>query len=176
MDLEQYILSKIAEEAGEIVQVASKGQLHGLYDINPMTGISNMGELAGEAGDLEAVLAMLGDYLTYRKLNHLLGTTLELEQQKPMQIQGRLRKMCKVSLYAMYDVKMERLYLDPDAVEFMRQYFTGRNLDYIHEYVATTMYSHKLTAIQMNNFCHLFEGAEEAVKTLYSTTIFKEVF
>lgn len=55
----QYILSKIAEEAGEVAQMAAKTQQFGLHEVKPGMDISNLERLYHEVDDLIAVVGMI---------------------------------------------------------------------------------------------------------------------
>lgn len=52
----QYLLTKLAEEASEISQIALKAQQFGLDSVSPKTGESNRGAIKKEVNDLLGVL------------------------------------------------------------------------------------------------------------------------
>ena len=55
----QYKLSKIMQEAGELIQEASKAQLFGLDDVNPKTGETNQEAIKREFYDLLFAIYLL---------------------------------------------------------------------------------------------------------------------
>lgn len=63
-----YNISKLAEESGELVQVAMKIQIFGVDSINPDTGASNRDALKKEIGDVlvssQLILEALGMEIT----------------------------------------------------------------------------------------------------------------
>lgn len=59
MNLEQYLLIKLAEEASEIAQIALKCSQFGLDEVYPEAGVPNHERLSGELNDLLGVLHML---------------------------------------------------------------------------------------------------------------------
>lgn len=63
-----YNISKLAEESGELVQVAMKTQIFGIDSINPDTGMSNRDALKKEIGDVfvssQLILEALGMEIT----------------------------------------------------------------------------------------------------------------
>lgn len=59
MTKEQYLLTKVMEEASEIIERASKAQRFGLYQIQSGHTLTNQRRLIEEFLDLVAVLEML---------------------------------------------------------------------------------------------------------------------
>ena len=59
----EYLLMKVAEEAGEVAQMAGKSGVFGLYDQDLKYGnLPNIDLLIAEVNDLIAVTEMLSDY------------------------------------------------------------------------------------------------------------------
>ena len=58
MDRKQYLLTKIAEEASEIAQIALKTQQFGMYSKHPGETTNNIENLHKEVTDLQAVFRM----------------------------------------------------------------------------------------------------------------------
>lgn len=59
MDLEQFLLIKIAEECDEISQRALKAAQFGLDEVQNGQGLSNAERLIGELNDLAGVLSLM---------------------------------------------------------------------------------------------------------------------
>lgn len=70
MNLQHYLLSRIAEEASEVIKAALKAQNFGMDSVNPHTGIANREELRLELIDLQAVKELLEDLPTYSHRPH----------------------------------------------------------------------------------------------------------
>lgn len=65
LDVRQYLLACIAEEANEIAQAAMKALRFGLDDTNPKTGKTNLTDIRTENIELQAVIGLLqGTYDT----------------------------------------------------------------------------------------------------------------
>lgn len=61
MDLQQYLLCKLAEEASEIAQIALKTQQFGLLEKHPDLQYNNQERCHQELNDLLAIITMLND-------------------------------------------------------------------------------------------------------------------
>lgn len=59
MDLKQFLLTKLAEEAMEVAHIALKCQQFGIEDIKPGQIYTNESRLDGEFNDFMAIVAML---------------------------------------------------------------------------------------------------------------------
>lgn len=59
MDSIQFIMTKLGEECGEIIQLASKTALYGIDSAHPETGEVNLEALVRELNDLQAVVELL---------------------------------------------------------------------------------------------------------------------
>lgn len=72
MNVEQYLLMKLAEEATEIAHIAMKAMQFGLQEIYPEIGTTNGDRLNGELVDLHGVLEMLqeGAFIVYDPCPH----------------------------------------------------------------------------------------------------------
>lgn len=138
MDLKEYLLTKVSEEASEIIKVVAKAQLHGLDDINPHTGNTNYVELSGEYSDLNIAMAMLGDYLEFSALpnpfvtsDRLIATGLD---------EGIVtHRMCRVAMYAASAVAGGTLQLSVKAKEFLHRFYTFSNYHYIIDLIDTSV-------------------------------------
>jgi len=58
---EQYLLTKLAEEAAEIAQMALKTQQFGLNEVRAGQDLTNKQRLIGELNDLFAIVEILND-------------------------------------------------------------------------------------------------------------------
>lgn len=65
MTREQMLLMKVAEEAAEVIQRASKAQRFGLYEVQPGQLKHNLERLDDELHDLVATVQMLGLPITW---------------------------------------------------------------------------------------------------------------
>ncbi len=63
MDLEQYYLCKIAEEASELAQIALKTQQFGLFEKHPDLTINNLHRLYSELYDLLITLREFSEFV-----------------------------------------------------------------------------------------------------------------
>lgn len=59
LSIEQFLLNKLSEECGEVVQDVSKAIIHGLDSHNPKTKISNKEKLETEIRDIITMVDML---------------------------------------------------------------------------------------------------------------------
>lgn len=57
MDIQQWMMTKLAEEASEVAQAASRVCLFSKDSINPKTGNTSLADLMGELNDLGACIA-----------------------------------------------------------------------------------------------------------------------
>jgi len=64
MNRQQYLLTKLAEEAAEVSQIALKSQVFGLSEVQPNTDVSNASRIYGELNDLLSIVKMLNDEFT----------------------------------------------------------------------------------------------------------------
>ncbi len=60
-----YNLSKLAEECGELTQIAMKSLIFGIDSINPKTGEANRDLIKKEIGDVLASIQLLNDALGF---------------------------------------------------------------------------------------------------------------
>ena len=65
----QYLLTKLAEEASEIAQIALKSQQFGVHEICPDLPESNIERVNKEFNDLLGVVAMINMELGYEALS-----------------------------------------------------------------------------------------------------------
>lgn len=61
----QYNLSKLAEECGELTQIAMKSLIFGIDSINPKTGEANRDLIKKEIGDVLTSIQLLNDALGF---------------------------------------------------------------------------------------------------------------
>ena len=61
MDLQQYLLGKLSEEASEVAQIALKNQQFGMREVFPGQPLTNADRAHLELDDLYAVVEMLND-------------------------------------------------------------------------------------------------------------------
>jgi len=80
MDRLQYLLSKLAEEASEVSQIALKSQQFGLDEVYPKVGISNKERIHEELNDLMAIVGMLNDEFYFSFTNNF-GHHLDKEDK-----------------------------------------------------------------------------------------------
>lgn len=71
MTREQYLLTCLMEECGEVVQAASKHIRHGANNYNPINpNYTNEAMLADELTDVMAIMGMLGWEIKWSGENH----------------------------------------------------------------------------------------------------------
>lgn len=87
----QYLLTKLAEEASEIAQIALKSQQFGVHEICPDLPESNIERVNKEFNDLLGVVAMLNIELGYEALGPV-DTWIE-------------NKISKVNKYYQYSIE-----------------------------------------------------------------------
>lgn len=58
MNLQEYMLSKLQEEAIEVSHAISKAKTFGLHDVNPNTNTTNAEHIVQEFAEMQAVLEM----------------------------------------------------------------------------------------------------------------------
>lgn len=83
MNLQEYILNSVSEEASEIAQASSKCLRFGMVDFHPSNGMQPNGErLIQEVNDLIAIVELLGEhnFLNINKLNDF--GTKQLKKEK----------------------------------------------------------------------------------------------
>lgn len=61
----EYNLSKLAEECGELTQIAMKSLIFGIDSINPKTGEANRDLIKKEIGDVLTSIQLLNDALGF---------------------------------------------------------------------------------------------------------------
>lgn len=61
----QYLLTKLAEEASEVAQIALKTQQFGLDEIYPANGYSNRDRCHQELDDFNGIIKMLNDEFNF---------------------------------------------------------------------------------------------------------------
>ena len=80
MNIEDYLLACISEEAGEIIQAVGKSHRFGVTDKNPNTNDMNFYELKKEIHDLIAVYEMFcAEYEQYTELDR---TMIEKKKER----------------------------------------------------------------------------------------------
>lgn len=96
MNREEHLLIKIAEEAGEIVQRATKALSFGLNDHHPSQQQNNAKGLVYEFNDLVAVM-------------HMLEEEEVIENPRELQIEQQSLKRAKVEKYLAYSKQLGKL-------------------------------------------------------------------
>jgi len=94
MEIKDYLLACISEEAGEISQAVGKAHRFGLLDTNPKSKLTNWVELRKEVHDLIAVFEML---------SHEFDRVPDLDRKLIN------KKKTKVKKYMGYSVSLGRL-------------------------------------------------------------------
>jgi NTP pyrophosphatase (non-canonical NTP hydrolase) len=84
MTTEQYLLSKLAEECGEIVQMALKSQYFGLDEVREGQDMTNRQRLNAEIDDLLIILTFLqmSGTFTYEEVGEKVSLAKKLKVEK----------------------------------------------------------------------------------------------
>lgn len=116
LGLEEYLLVKVSEEAGEITQAAAKASNFGMSDINPETGVTNAQAVVSEYSDLEGVLCMLS---TYRRLFVGVGEDDPVVGTYSHENDNIKRRMVKVAYWAMRAIDNGVLYVTSQELKWL---------------------------------------------------------
>ena len=79
MTEEQYILTKIMEECGEVIQVCAKAQRFGLDNIRPGSEVTNLDKILDEFQDLRVAMNKLRHYA---KFDYPLDDSFDIKSKK----------------------------------------------------------------------------------------------
>ncbi len=111
MNLEEFLLNKLAEEASELSQIASKGSQFGIHTYSPCYGNDTLSLIIKETNDILGVLRMLKNLLKLRKED-----TSKLDDINTLL--PLLKKEAKTFSYLQKIIKSGKLVLDEKELEW----------------------------------------------------------